>query len=47
LILIVQAMNGFAIISLDLVNGNSSLIYQADQGALLSSALSHRMANKS
>jgi len=39
LILIVQALNGFAIISMDLVTGNSAPIYQADQGALLSSAL--------
>ncbi len=39
LILIVQALNGFAIISIDLVTGNNSLIYQAEQGALLSSAL--------
>jgi len=39
LILIVKAMNGFAIISVDLLTGNNHLIYQADQGALLSSAL--------
>ena len=39
LILIVKAMNGFAIISVDLQTGNNHLIYQSDQGALLSSAL--------
>jgi len=39
LIMIVQAMNGPAIISMDLVTGNSSPVYQAGQGALLSSAL--------
>jgi Tol biopolymer transport system component len=39
LILIVNALNGPAIISMDLISGNSSPIYQADQGALLSSAL--------
>ena len=39
LILILQDSNGYAIVSLDLITGNITQIFQADQGALLSSAL--------